>query len=279
MGIPLKEEKALLKELSELKKSRPKVAQVKDMEANLNTGDKGLEKKATTKELNEENAMYFLEKKKVSEKLKELNEERAKQTGDMPDLIKKREELNGKIQEQIQERNKIRSERKEAEQAYRAYQAEIRKIKAERQAVERQERQKEYELRQLERKAEKLDEQPHVAEITLIEQTIAFCKSLTQAKGPEKKEEKKETNVEVFEGATLIMKKEDREEEYYFAPTKTKASKSKHKGKADGGSSKPIKHNAETFQLFDKLKLDAPITLDDIPPLLEKLEELLAGYK
>merc|ERR1712187_107685 len=277
--IPLKEEKALLKELSELKKSRPKVAQVKDMEANLQTGDKGQEKKATIKELNEENAMYFMEKKKVSEQLKELNEERAKQTGDMPEFIKQREAINAKIQEKIKERNTIRQERKEAEQAYRAYQAEIRKIKAERQAEERRERQKEYELRQLERKAEKLDEQPHVAEITLIEQTIAFCKSLVQAKGPEKKEEKKETNYALPEGATVVLKKEDREEEYYFAPTKTKASKSKNKGGKAEGSSKPIKHNAETFQLFDKLKLDAPITTDDIPPLLEKLEEQLADYQ
>merc|ERR1711953_465611 len=187
--------------------------------------------------------------------------------------------MNEKIQAKIKERNEIGAEKKEAEQAYRAYQAEIRKIKAERQADERRERQKEYELRQLERKAEKLDEQPHVAEITLIEQTISFCKSLTQARVAEKKEEKKEISASGFEGGTLLLKKEDREEEFYFAPTKTKASKSKNKGKADGGSSKPIKHNAETFQLFDKLKLDAPITVDDIPPLLEKLEEQLAEYK
>merc|ERR1712187_888636 len=180
----------------------------------------------------------------------------------------------------IKERNVIRQERKEAEQAYRAYQAEIRKFKAERQAEERRERQKEYELRQLERKAEKLDEQPHVAGSTLLEQTISFCKSLTQAKGPEKKEEKKETNYALPEGATMILKKEDREEEFYFAPTKAKASKSKNKGgKAEGSSSKPIKHNAETFRLFDQLKLDAPITTDDIPSLLEKLEEQLEMYK
>merc|ERR1712217_969233 len=83
--IPLKEEKALLKELSELKKSRPKVAQVKDMEANMNTGDKGQEKKASIKELNEENAQYYMEKKAVSEKLKELQDSRAQQTGDMPE--------------------------------------------------------------------------------------------------------------------------------------------------------------------------------------------------
>merc|ERR1712048_1443794 len=60
-----------------------------------------------------------------------------------------------------------------------------------------------------------------------------------------------------------------------------KASKSsKKKGStAEGGGAKPIKHNAETFQLFDKLKLDAPITTDEIPPLLEKLEEQLANYQ
>merc|ERR1719393_1036952 len=50
--IPLKEEKALLKELSELKKSRPKVAQVKEKEAQLQTSDRGMDQKATIKELN-----------------------------------------------------------------------------------------------------------------------------------------------------------------------------------------------------------------------------------
>merc|ERR1712174_164370 len=109
---------------------------------------------------------------------------------------------------------------KDASNAYRAYQAKIRELRQERIAKERAERQKEYEIRQLERKAEKLDEQPHVAEMTLIEQTIAFCKSLTQKK-EEKKEEVKQTNYAVPDGATMIIKKEDREEEFYFAPTKT----------------------------------------------------------
>merc|ERR1711918_128469 len=41
--------------------------------------------------------------------------------------------------------------------------------------------------------------------------------------------------------------------------------------RTEAGSAKPIKHNAETFRLFDQLKLDAPVTTDDIPALLEKL--------
>merc|ERR1712151_738601 len=76
----------------------------------------------------------------------------------------------------------------------------------------------------------------------------------------------------------VLLKKEDRDE-FYLAPTaKGKKSKSKNKaGKAEGGS-KPIKHNAETFRLFDQLKLDAPITTEDVPALLEKLEALLEDY-
>merc|ERR1712113_681352 len=141
--------------------------------------------------LRDENTQYFLEKKKVQEALKELTQERASQTGGMDGFINERNELWTKCQEQKKIKKEINDEWKQAERAYYAYQAELRKIKQERAAKEREERQKEYDLRQLERKAEKLDEQPHVAEITLIEQTIKFCTSLTQNKGPEKKEEKK----------------------------------------------------------------------------------------
>merc|ERR1711972_692918 len=73
------------------------------------------------------------------------------------------------------------------------------------------------------------------------------------------------------------MGKEDRDE-FYFAPTKGKKGKSKQKGAESEGASKPIKHNAETFRLFDQLKLDAPITTDDILAILEKLEAQLEDY-
>merc|ERR1712050_583005 len=73
-------------------------------------------------------------------------------------------------------------------------------------------------------------------------------------------------------------KKEDRDE-YYFNPS-SKGKKGKKKGPGtETSSKKPIKHNAETFQLFDKLKLNAPITTDDIPPLLVELEKQLEDYK
>merc|ERR1712113_124921 len=81
------------------------------------------------------------------------------------------------------------------------------------------------------------------------------------------------------DGTEVLMKKEDRDGEYYFAPTaKGKKGKSKKGGSAEG-SAKPIKHNAETFRLFDQLKLNAPITTDEVPALLDQLQEKLADFQ
>merc|ERR1711972_1278731 len=112
------------------------------------------------------------------------------------------------------------------------------------------------------KQAEKLQEQPYVAEITLIEQTIAFCNSLVQKKAEDTKEEKKEAAHNNPEGTEVLLKKEDRDEFYLMPTAKGKKGKSKNKaGKEEGA--KPIKHNAETFRLFDQLKLDAPSTTDE----------------
>merc|ERR1712078_737940 len=74
--------------------------------------------------------------------------------------------------------------------------------------------------------------------------------------------------------------KEKRGEEYYYAPTKKgKKGKGPKAADADSGSKKPIKHNAETFKLFDSLKLDPPLTVAQIPALLEKLEAQKAEYE
>merc|ERR1712151_1418425 len=76
------------------------------------------------------------------------------------------------------------------------------------------------------------------------------------------------------------MGKEDRDNEMYLMPAKGKKAKGKKAAAADtGDKAKPIKHNAETFRLFDQLKLDAPITTDEVPALLEKLEEKLADFQ
>merc|ERR1712224_49958 len=89
-------------------------------------------------------------------------------------------------------------------------------------------------------------------------------------------EEKKEVSYD-FKGGEMIVSKEDREE-FYFEPT-ARGKKGKSKKKEESSSkAKPIKHNAVTYNLFDKLKLDAPFTTDDVPALMEKLEASLEDF-
>jgi len=276
----LKQEKDYLKEIQELKRSRPKVGQVHRMESSLASRDTGASLKESIGTINEEMALYRDGKRQVSAKLAELNESRKDQLGDLPKYIEQRTELGKKIQDEMNKRNVLRDAFREKEREFNAWKNEQRKKKQEQYAEEANRKKAEWEAHSRIRKAEQMDVQPYVAEITLIEQTLLFCKGLVADKGPAKEEEKKEIKHDNPDTHMVLLGKDQREEDYYFAPTAKKKSKSKNKGGGDsGGKAKPIKHNAETFKLFDQLKLNAPITTDDVPALIEKLDEQLASYQ
>jgi len=206
-SISLKEEKQYMQEIQALKRNRPKVSQVKQMEDNLGTFDRGLSMKENIQIINEEMAKWRDAKKKVQEMIAELVQNRQSQVGDTPKFYDERTEINTKIQGKIKERNELRDEFKQAEAEFREAQNEFRRARAEKAREEREKRQAEYEQRQRLKEAEKLDTQPYVSEITLLEQTILFCKSLVQSKGGEDKEEKKETNYDTIDGAQILLKK------------------------------------------------------------------------
>jgi len=274
----LKAEKEMLKEIAELKKNRPKVSQMANMSDALKQRDFGGDHRQNITQINEELALYRDGKRKVQEEMTKLMDERKEQLGDLPKIIEERDAIGKQIAEKVKERNELRDAFRQKEREFNAAIAEQRKIRAEKFAEERAARQAEYDKTRRIRQAEKLDEQPHLQEMTLIEQSILFCKSLTQTKEAEEKKEQREIQHDLKDGMEVLAKKEDRDE-FYFVPTAKKKGKSKNKGGKEGGSSRPIKHNAETFRLFDQLKLDAPITTDDVPATLEKLEAQLEMYK
>merc|ERR1712025_1303231 len=143
---------------------------------------------------------------------------------------------------------------------------------------ERKAKEAEWRLQKMAKDVEKLDENPYVSQITLIEQTLQFCKGLMPQEAAENKEEKKETVFNNKDGEVVLGKKEDRANEFYFAPTKKKGGAKKNKP-AEDKTKKTIKHNAETFKLFDSLGLEAPITVADVPALLVKLEKQMETYQ
>jgi len=280
-SISLKEEKKCLDEIKELKRSKPKVSKLKTLEASLENKPKGANTEAIREDIKSqsESIKEAKEAKRlVSAEYAKLNEERQKQMSDMPELFEERTKIQTAIQEKINKRNEIRDAHREKEKEFNAYMNEVRKVRAERAAESRVERQAEFDERRKQRAVEQLDEQPHVAEITLLEQTILWCKSVMpkEAKKDEDEEKKKATEFNNPDGAMVLLKKGDREEEFYYAPTKGK--KAKGKKKEESGKGKTIKHDAATFQLFDQLKLDAPLSTDQCPDLVVKLEAQLEDY-
>merc|ERR1712039_269063 len=96
--------------------------------------------------------------------------------------------------------------------------------------------------------------------------------------GIEEPEEQKIIEYNNPEGSVIIIPKEKREMDYFVPPTKSKHKQQKGKlKKADG--SQVIKHNVMSFSLFEKLEMDPPLSTDELPTTIEKLQEQLAEYK
>lgn len=65
-----------------------------------------------------------------------------------------------------------------------------------------------------------------------------------------------------------------REEEYYFKPTKKKVEKKSKKQPAPS-LNQPIVHDIMMLADFSRLEVEAPLTLQECPPLLSLLEQRL----
>jgi len=276
--ISLKDEKAYMIEIKELKKNKPKLSQLAGMQNKVANMDFGGDIKAQRGELNELMATLREKKKGISERLTELTEARKAQMGDFSEVIEEREGRSKKLQELIAQRTALRDDFNAQKKEFQTYLAEQRRIKQEKYQEDRKVQQEQWRVTKLEKQIEALDDQPHVAEITLIEQTEKWCKDLLPKDTADKKEEKKETTFNNKDGEMVLASKSSRDEEMYFVCSKKKKGP-KAKGAEGDVSKKPIKHNAETFKLFDSLKLDAPITTADIPALLVKLAEQKAMYE
>merc|ERR1712072_1191826 len=85
-SIPLKQEKDFMAEIKELKKNRPKLSQLANMQDKVQNFDAGGDLREKQKEINEQLAVLREQKGGFSAKLKELSEERQAQLGDFGEI-------------------------------------------------------------------------------------------------------------------------------------------------------------------------------------------------
>merc|ERR1712217_445018 len=236
------------------------------LQSNVENFDNGTNQRAKLNELRDQMAILYSKKTQIQEKMKALNEKRQGQVGDMSEVMEQCAVVQKKIAELVGQRSTLRDEFRQAQYEYKAWQAEQRRIRQDKYQQKRKEQEKAWKIKKIEKEVEKLDENPYVSQITMIKQTVKFCKGLLPHDAAEQKEEKKETAFNNKDGEVVLAKREDRAEEWYVCPTKRKEVQRGAKHQAMNPK-KPIKHNAETLKLFDALCLKPPITVADVPPL------------
>mmetsp|Transcript_18463 Transcript_18463/g.47473 ORF Transcript_18463/g.47473 Transcript_18463/m.47473 type:complete len:148 (+) Transcript_18463:536-979(+) len=142
--ISLKGEKKYLQEIQELKRNRPKVAQVNQKEAELKGFDPGSSMKDNIQHINAEINALRDGRTKIQEAITELFEGRKSEMGDMGPIIAEKEEISKRIPETMPERNTLRDEFRTKEQEYRKYMDEVRAERQKKSKEKREPRNKEY---------------------------------------------------------------------------------------------------------------------------------------
>lgn len=273
--MDLKTEKSMMRDMKILKKKIPEAAknarQLEEMKAAMaNGGGSDIVSSVADKvsSLDEEISKLKGQHQQEYEAIQALKEGRNGKVEGVKEWIEKKTAIKGEMDELMSERQRIYDEKKAMQKKFNEWEKAVRlekqRIWREQEARSNAEWQAEAARKELERP------NPYLDEITLIDQTIDYCRNLLPSKEDAfAKEDAKEVDFNNPEGAKILLNKKDREKEMYFAASKSK----KAKKQKDTGKKVVVKHTADTFAIFDQLKMPAPMSTEDIPSILEKLEK------
>lgn len=280
--VSLKEEKNKIELIKKLKGLKPRFQQLEAASANMGgasdtvTGPLKSRIDQLSTLINEAREA----KKQQKIQFERLKEQREKVTRDMPELFEKADAITKQLGNEHMQRRALQEDFKRREREHNAARAEERQAKYDRQRADRLDRQADDQARRVERRQDAEEEQPFLYETTLIEQTVAYCKSLLPKQKVEVVEEEKAAPAAELDGRKVILSKSDRDEDFFFA-TNTKKSKNKSKGKKkvqEVTENDKIKHTVESIQIFANLKMAPPVKVSDLPVCIEKLEKQKEQY-
>lgn len=253
-------------------------------------------------------------------KLREHQEERQSSLAQSP-LVAERSKVHHRLNECIQLKTQLEGKvqglyaRERAKEEQRRMEEEMRRRAAEEEELRRQAEEEEEERRQKlrderrrlkeerlqkERKQEEVQvaavphisgipelpkEPPDSAEMRLLEQTLLYCKKLLP-KNHDEVQEKKPVEYNNPEGSLIIIPKEDRSEEYLFAPPKPRRHEGKIRKRPPTSKLKKSKeaqqvllHTPLSLKLFEELRIVPPVNTSDVPATIDEVEERLAEHQ
>ncbi|PHJ21206.1 brf1p family coiled coil protein [Cystoisospora suis] len=282
--LSLKEEKKLLDQIKQLKQNKPLIGKYAGLEASASSFEDTSVFPLRT--MLDETRTKLLElralKREEQDKYFALVKQRQEATAPGRELFEEKDALSKVMGEHIRNRRAIQDEWKAESMKYQAYLAQVRQERNEKLKEERVRRQVEQERANLERQLEMVDEEPVDGELALLTQTVAYVQKIIDEHKQTLSEENQASEKRAPEApkgdGVALLPKNQREEEYFFAPKSTNKKKG---GDANKKTQKPkcIKHDLGTLQYFEECGVKAPVCEADLEPCLKTLEEKLAAAK
>lgn len=277
--LSLKEEKQLLEEIKRLKNSKPLLSKYQALEQSASSLEDTsvVPLRTMLDDIRTKLLELRTQKREESMKYKELLERRQKATAPGREMIEERERLSKGMSQHFANRREIQAELTREMQKHQAYMQQVKRERGLKMREERERRNLENERYQLTRDLERVEcELPYEAECLLLTQTIQYLQKIIEEPGNNTSEkEKTEENDANLAGA--LLPKSQRKEVYFYAPKQ----KGKHGKDHEKKKEKPktLKYDVGTLAYFEQCGLTAPVTIDDVPACLEKLDAKLQGYK
>lgn len=277
--LSLKEEKQLLEEIKRLKNSKPLLSKYQALEQSASSLEDTsvVPLRTMLDDIRTKLLELRTQKREESMKYKELLERRQKATAPGREMIEERERLSKEMSKHFVNRREIQAELTREMQKHQAYMQQVKRERGLKMREERERRNLENERYQLTRDLERVEcELPYEAECLLLTQTIQYLQKIIEEPG-NNTSEKEKTDEDDANLAGALLPKSQRKEVFFYAPKQ----KGKHGKDHEKKKEKPkmLKYDVGTLAYFEQCGLTAPVTIDDVPTCLEKLDAKLQSYK
>ena len=284
--MKLVDEKKALAEISSLRKLRKNFSGFEESEKGI------ADVKAQIAELKK--TLDNPEQKALSEKYtaiaKELDGIKAEQDGAFKNLNALRDErtkLQGEQSTKYAALKAVKDKYFQGKKAYRDYENELYRQRQEKQKAERDAFNKEKRQKDAQQKLEDASAPAYSDEIRTAEGLIGYFTGSAPTessplRGPSGFAANPQRTIEntPFKG-TALAKKEDRDDTYFQGTGGKKGKKGKKGPPSGAGAPADSKFQVQVgiYEQLDKVKVEAPSSQADVPPVVEKLKEKVAKWK
>ncbi|KAK2197490.1 Nuclear segregation protein Bfr1 [Babesia duncani] len=276
-SMTLKEEKAMLQQLQQLRVTRASMEPLRQMEvAAQKNSETDVERsiRAELDAIRDKMTQLKSAKREFGQKLYILNEQKKKSFSTINSYFDRRTEITTKIREHVANRQKIAKELEQLNSEYYAKQQQLYQQRLQQQEQQRKKRALEVEIKKLSRQLDESNFLPYDSEIRLLQQVAIYIDKLATsgeatpqmqpADQPPRVDQDLENKIQ-----GKILSPKDNAHVFLVAP------KQKKDPKARQARQKPFKLDVTTMSYFEHVGVKAPTTLESIPECKREVQEKL----